>query len=144
MRKRGTFFGVSGLLLGGLEKMMDGNFVCPCKSGENELQTAYYAFIPFFGCFILTFFCVKMPDETKIKNKCTCKRFLFSTIIAFIWLVFFFIDGRYVICALAGWDKGLTCQSTGEIEFKKADPTTKTYLIISKVRSVLKNIFYKQ
>lgn len=42
-------------------------------------------------------------EDKGMKGYSTCDKFLYSFVIAFMWLFFFFVDGRYVSCACSHW-----------------------------------------
>lgn len=138
--------GISSLVLVALEKIMDNDFVCPCQPGYNEWICACYAVVPSILSFVFIWcFVASKPEDKVTKGKSTCDRFLFSALIAFIWLFLFFADGCYVSCACSHWDGEYTetgslkwCKPTGNgtVVFESQQKTERC-IIISQVSSEL-------
>lgn len=118
LRSRVGGLGISSLILAALEKMMDVNFVCPCRPGLNELIGVCYGAVPCIGCFLFTCRFVDLgPGDGETQNGSLCKKIRFSALVALIWLFFFFIDGRYSACVFSHWGGQYT--DTGTMKWCK-------------------------
>ncbi|KAF4073465.1 hypothetical protein AMELA_G00258890 [Ameiurus melas] len=118
LRGRVGNLGISSIVLVVLEKIMDNDFICPCQPGYNEWICACYAAGPSIFSFVFTLFFVDpKPDDKVMKGKSTCDRFLYSALVAFIWLFLFFVDGGYVSCACSRWGGEYT--ETGALKWCK-------------------------
>ncbi|XP_030012065.1 calcium homeostasis modulator protein 6-like [Sphaeramia orbicularis] len=99
-KNSGVFYVVTGLLLTGIEKILETEFTCPCQSGWSSLFSAGYFLAP-----SLLFFVVML----KISGfKCVCSvetvtSVLKSLIPPAIWVILLFLDGRYYVCAKTYW-----------------------------------------
>lgn len=107
LRKQVGDFGLSSLILIALEKILDQEFVCPCDRIYNIAVCFLYGAVPTVACFVLTLCSMKQSSKTEdgmiwCNSKCT--KCLYPTLIAAVWLVLFFLDGRYLACGLSQWE----------------------------------------
>ncbi|XP_026766175.2 uncharacterized protein LOC113524218 isoform X1 [Pangasianodon hypophthalmus] len=106
LQKQIGYFGIFSLILAAFEQIMDEEFVCPCDPIDNIAVCVLYGTIPSIGCFVLTFCFMDWSPEAedgRRRDNSTCDKVLYSTLAAAIWLFLFFVDGRYLACALSGW-----------------------------------------
>ncbi|XP_030012064.1 calcium homeostasis modulator protein 6-like [Sphaeramia orbicularis] len=99
-KRSGVFFVVSGLVLTGMEKVLETEFTCPCKSGWSAWFSAAYFLAPFLLLFVV------MLKITGFKWVCsveTVTSVLQSLVPPVTWLVLLFMDGRYYVCARTYW-----------------------------------------
>ncbi|XP_072518253.1 uncharacterized protein [Salminus brasiliensis] len=83
-----------GIILTGLEKIIENDFICPCKSGYTEAIFWLYLLTPTVASFI---FGLYLQHCAKLDKTC-CLNFFSSFIPPIVWLALFFLDGRYMSC----------------------------------------------
>lgn len=162
LKSRVGNLGVSSLILVTLEKMMDINFVCPCQPGLNRWIVAFYAIVPLIGCFCFTWHFVNLKPEDNVtgdkstdkKKEDTGTKFLFSLLVALIWLFLYFFDGRYLACAYSCWEGEYTetsimkwCKPIGNktLVFKRQQETQASIVesqVSSKILIIVAKCFY--
>ncbi|KAF7689031.1 uncharacterized protein LOC124379206 [Silurus meridionalis] len=105
-RKRLGSVGIFSLILAAFEKILDQEFVCPCDRTYNIVVCVLYGAVPSICCFVFTFCFMdgysEMEDE-RMRDLHTCDKLLYSILTTIIWLFLFFVDGRYLACAVSVW-----------------------------------------
>ncbi|KAL7853363.1 hypothetical protein AOLI_G00202070 [Acnodon oligacanthus] len=87
------------LVLVVLEKVVELDFVCPCKSGYTEAFFCFYLLVPMFiafvfGLYLLSFECSSSRGE-RWPN---FLKLLACVVPSVVWLAMFLCDGRYIAC----------------------------------------------
>ncbi|KAL6470798.1 hypothetical protein MHYP_G00219170 [Metynnis hypsauchen] len=90
-----------------LEKLVEEDFVCPCRLGFTWIFFSLYLAMPLliaanFGVYMWkSSLCADSGQQSRCEcsSKC-CVDFLTCTIPSVFWLVLFFGDGRYVACLI--------------------------------------------
>ncbi|KAI5089669.1 protein FAM26F-like [Silurus meridionalis] len=98
--------GIFSLILAAFENILDQEFVCPCDRTYNIVVCVLYGAVPSICCFVFTFCFMdgysEMEDE-RMRDLHTCDKLLYSILTTIIWLFLFFVDGRYLACAVSVW-----------------------------------------
>lgn len=174
LRKHLGNVGIFGITLAVLEKITEDGFVCPCDESYNIAICSLYAAVPAICCVIYTLCYMDLSPQTDrvtqdipminftndytppslhmedgaTQKICTCKKVKYSILTAAIWICLFFLDGRYMACALSTWEGVYTkneslgilkwCKPTGN-ETSVLDSQQKTLrcMCISQVSSEL-------
>lgn len=103
LRKQLGNFGIFSLVLVALEQILDEEFVCPCDYIYNILACVLFGAIPSIGCFVFTYCFMFQSKNTEDGNRGSV-RCLYATLMTAVWLFLFFVDGRYLACALSDWE----------------------------------------
>ncbi|XP_041650857.1 uncharacterized protein LOC121514693 [Cheilinus undulatus] len=107
---------VLGLVMVGVEKMLEEEFVCPCYS------IAGNAFYVFFLALIPAATAVGLMVLIHGWHGCHAKNFL-NFLPVLLWVALLLIDGRYVVCATTYWSG--TFVSVKETFLKWCAPTSR-------------------
>ncbi|KAL7844815.1 hypothetical protein SRHO_G00233540 [Serrasalmus rhombeus] len=93
-------------ILTAIEKLLDRDFVCPCEPSRNIWSCVCYALVPAAASSAFTFYALwpgpRRQNRTESVEKLT--RIIYCVGSAFVWLVLFFLDGRYIACASSQWE----------------------------------------
>ncbi|KAL7844831.1 hypothetical protein SRHO_G00233700 [Serrasalmus rhombeus] len=103
-------YAIVNLVLVALEKLVENDFVCPCRRGYTWAFFSLYLLIPLLVTLNFGFYMwiskswsdSEPPEELKCsKDWCKCfVKFLTCAFPSFFWLVLFFGDGRFVACVM--------------------------------------------
>ncbi|KAL7844830.1 hypothetical protein SRHO_G00233690 [Serrasalmus rhombeus] len=95
------------LVLVALEKLVEQDFVCPCRPGYTEAFFSLYLLMPLLITANVSAYLWRTkhwsdsetPEEHNGCNSCRCcGRFLTCAVPSIFWLLLFFGDGRYLAC----------------------------------------------
>ncbi|XP_041852668.1 uncharacterized protein LOC121647378 isoform X1 [Melanotaenia boesemani] len=87
-----------GLILFVLEKIVEIEFVCPCKPTWNPWHVSAFFVVPAVIVFVL----ISYIQSCGFKQY-SCEAFMKSLVPTILWLILLFLDGRYVACAHTSW-----------------------------------------
>ncbi|KAL6113385.1 uncharacterized protein ACO6RY_11681 [Pungitius sinensis] len=87
---------IVGLILVGLEELMEVEFECPCNSTWNGVFSSTFFIIPAAMAFA---FMLIIQKGTLEWSKKTVSCF----VPAIVWLILLFFDGQYFACAMTTW-----------------------------------------
>lgn len=91
---------VLGLILAGLEKLVELEFACPCKPTLNAVFASAYFILPGVTVFVLML-CIQ---GRKCKTSQERENLVFYGVVPIItWLILMFLDGQYYACAKTNW-----------------------------------------
>ncbi|KAL6462076.1 hypothetical protein MHYP_G00302210 [Metynnis hypsauchen] len=86
----------------GIEKVMETEFLCPCKPVLNQLLAAFMFIAPALLAFIIMLFLVRPCKHCSCSScrKCCAKAFLPCLIPPVAWVIMLLLDGQYMACGL--------------------------------------------
>ncbi|KAL7831556.1 hypothetical protein SRHO_G00310590 [Serrasalmus rhombeus] len=90
------------VLMIGIEKVMETEFLCPCKPVLNQLLAVFMFITPALLAFIIMLFLVRPCKHCSCCScrKCCAKTFLPCLIPPVAWVIMLLLDGQYVACGL--------------------------------------------
>nr|XP_040025444.1 uncharacterized protein LOC120813928 [Gasterosteus aculeatus aculeatus] len=87
-----------GLILMGLEKLVEVEFECPCNPLWNGVFSLAFFIIPAVMAFAL------MLIIQRTRFDAWSKKNISSFVPPIVWLMLLFFDGQYFACAMTGWN----------------------------------------
>ncbi|KAL7853365.1 hypothetical protein AOLI_G00202090 [Acnodon oligacanthus] len=86
------------LVLVVLEKVVELDFVCPCKSGYTEAFFCFYLLVPMFIAFVFGLYLQSFKCSSRGERWPNFLKLLACVVPSVVWLALFLCDGRYIAC----------------------------------------------